>query len=133
MQELLEGYANCKSGQEVIDYQNKYMERIEQERVVDRSLDVGLWICFEVQLPPTDSEEEDADEFHVHSLNVKQTHSYMDVYGEEDEEDANYCADSDEGEYIQEEVAVDRKEYDEEDSNEEQEGSDEEQGSDDED
>lgn len=55
------------------------------------------------------------------------------VYGEEDEEDANYCADSDEGEYIQEEVAVDRKEYDEEDSNEEQEGSDEEQGSDDED
>ena len=41
----------------------------------------------------------------------------MDVYGEEDEEDANYCADSDEGEYIQEEVAVDRKEYDEEDDN----------------
>ena len=40
-QELLEGYANCKSGQEVIDYQNRYMERIEQERVVDRSLDVS--------------------------------------------------------------------------------------------
>ncbi|KAK8826662.1 hypothetical protein WA538_006121 [Blastocystis sp. DL] len=39
--ELLEGYANCKSGQEVIDYQNRYMERIEQERVVDRSLDVS--------------------------------------------------------------------------------------------
>lgn len=40
-QELLEGYANCKSGREVIEFQNKYLERVEQERTMDRSLDVG--------------------------------------------------------------------------------------------
>ena len=32
----------------------------------------------------------------VHNLNVKQTHSYLDVYGDEDEEDANYCDDDEE-------------------------------------
>lgn len=31
----------------------------------------------------------------VHNLNVKQTHSYLDVYGGEDDEDANYCDDED--------------------------------------
>ena len=39
-QELLEGYANCKSGAEVIEFQNKYLERIEQARTVERSIDV---------------------------------------------------------------------------------------------
>ena len=38
---LFEGYANCKSGREVIEFQNQYLERIEQERTIDRSLDVG--------------------------------------------------------------------------------------------
>ena len=75
-------------------------------------------------MPPSDSEEDDDDEFRVHSLNVKQTHSYMDVYGE-DEENANYCDDSDEGECIQEEIAVDRNECDEDDSSEDQDDSDE--------
>ena len=39
-QELLEGYANCKSGAEVIEFQNQYLERIEQARTVERSIDV---------------------------------------------------------------------------------------------
>ena len=32
----------------------------------------------------------------VHNLNVKQTHSYLDVYGDDDEEYANYCYDDEE-------------------------------------
>ena len=47
-------------------------------------------------MPPTDSEEEDDDEFRVHSLNVKQTHSYLDVYNSDDDEDANYCEEEEE-------------------------------------
>ena len=49
-------------------------------------------------MPPTDSEEEDDDEFQVHSLNVKQTHSYLDVYNSDDDENANYCEDEEEEE-----------------------------------
>ena len=50
-------------------------------------------------MPPTDSEDDD-DEFRVHSLNVKQTHSYLDVYSSDEDEDANYCEDDEEEEII---------------------------------
>lgn len=126
-QELLEGYASCKSGQEVIEFQNRYLERIEQERTIDRSLDVNHYIeVLTMQLPPTDSEEEEYEEedgeFHIHSLNTKQTHSYTDIYGEDDEEgeNVNYCDDEEEDpvEIVEEES---EEEEEEEESEEEEE------------
>lgn len=63
----------------------------------------------------------------------------MDVFGGDDEEDANYCDDSDdgsEGEFIQEENAIDEKEHienDQEESDSGQDNSDSDQGIHDED
>ena len=34
----------------------------------------------------------------MHSLNVKQTHSYLDVYNSDDDENVNYCEDEEEEE-----------------------------------
>ena len=48
----------------------------------------------------------------VHNLNVKQTHSYLDVYGDDDEEDANYCDDDEEvAEVVEEEESVIPEEF----------------------
>ena len=60
-------------------------------------------------MPPTDSEDDD-DEFRVHSLNVKQTHSYLEVYTSDEDENANYCEDDEDeiidgGEEVTEEAA----------------------------
>lgn len=64
-----------------------------------------------MQLPPTDSDEYNVDsdeEFVVHGLNQKQSHSYAEIYGdddgdEEEEEEADYCG-GDEAEEAGEEI-----------------------------
>ena len=38
----------------------------------------------------------------MHSLNVKQTHSYLDVYNSDEDEDANYCDGDDDGDDVAE-------------------------------
>lgn len=64
-----------------------------------------------MQLPPTDSDEYNVDsdeDFVVHGLNQKQSHSYAEIYGdddgdEEEEEEADYCG-GDEAEEAGEEI-----------------------------
>ena len=38
----MEGYSKCKSGAEVIEFQNAYMERIEQAKEEEKVIDVGI-------------------------------------------------------------------------------------------
>ena len=44
----MEGYANAKSGAEVIAFQNEYMERIEQARSIEKSIDAVVRGCRDV-------------------------------------------------------------------------------------
>lgn len=57
-----------------------------------------------MQLPPTDSDEYNVDseeEFVVHGLNQKQSHSYAEIYGEEEEE-VDYCGGDESDEAVEE-------------------------------
>ncbi|CBK23127.2 uncharacterized protein [Blastocystis hominis] len=49
--ELLEGYSKCKSGAEVIEFQNAYMERIEQAKEQEKVIDVGMRRIWDVAAP----------------------------------------------------------------------------------
>ena len=73
------------------------MGRIEKAKIDEKVIDVCFVFSSELQLPPTDSDEYNdgsEGEFVVHNLNQKQSHSYLEIYGENsDDEDADYCND----------------------------------------
>lgn len=57
-------------------------------------------------MPPTDSDEYNdgsEEEFVVHNLNQKQSHSYLEIYGgDSDDEEADYCNDDEAVEEVEE-------------------------------